>query len=325
MIVKRILFILLSALLIAFSVFSIGGEEALIKASEETVAKYGGLYIDGDGSIISLYAYHGREAFLKNLNEITDLGDCGLPVYLAIPPMKMDVMELPEDIDVTPYRELFSLAEEECQRNGVGYIDLLSVMAGDGLYFSTDHHWTSRGAYLAYREIAAAMGWTPADEESFRIETAHEKYRGSDWGKSDKAEEYTVYDTIDLYYSEDYGDYVTTIVSHPYDTDENNRVIGGMYSMEKLESWDPYTVYFEGNTPYITVRNGEERETLMIVRDSFASALAPFLALHCDIVMIDPRFYPERLSKAVEREDVSAILVLENMGSFTENNIKIKY
>lgn len=325
MIIKRILFVFLSALLIVFSIFSVGGDESLIKASEETVARYGGLYIDGDGNMISLYAYHGREPFLKNLDEITDLGDCGLPVYLAIPPMKMDVMELPEDIDVTPCRALFSLAEEECQRSGVTYIDLLSVMEGEGLYFSTDHHWTSRGAYRAYCKIAEILGKTPVDEAELRIETAHQKYRGSDWGKSDKSEEYTVYDTIELYYSEDYEDYVTTVVSHPYDTDENDRVIGGMYSMERLESWDPYTVYFEGNTPYITIRNGEERETLMIVRDSFASALAPFLVLHYDIVMIDPRFYPERLSRAVEREGVSAILVLENMGSFTENTIKITY
>ena len=326
MIVKRIAYVLVSALLIVLSIFSIDGDRGLINASETATAKYGGLYFDGDGNIISLYAYHGREGFLDNLKEVTDLGkDSEVPVYLAIPPRKMDVLEIPEDIDTSPFMKLFDVAKGECKKNSVTYIDLLPVMKGDGLYFSTDHHWTSHGAYLAYCEIITALGKMPIPEDSFTVETVHTEYRGSDWGKSGKAESYTVYDSIELYYSEDYGDYVTTVVSYPYDTEENNRVIGGMYSMEKLESWDPYTVYFEGNTPYITIRNGEERETLMIVRDSFASALAPFLVLHYDIVMIDPRFYPEGVSKAVEREGASAILVLENMGSFTENTIKISY
>lgn len=325
MTVKRIVFVLISALLLTFSICSINGDERLINTSAAQVAKYNGLYFDNKGNIISLYPYHGKEAFLENLKEVTDLGEADLPVYLAIPPRKMDVLEIPEDIDLTPHKELFALAEAECSKNGLTYIDLLSVMSGDDLYFSTDHHWTSHGAYLAYREIATALGKTPLSEDSFKVELACDSYRGSDWGKSPKPEDYTVHDSIELYYSDDYEDYVTTVVSHPYDTVENDRVLGGMYCMEKLESWDPYTVYFEGNTPYITIRNGEERETLMMVRDSFASALAPFLVLHYDIVMIDPRFYPERLSKAVEREGVSVILVLENMGAFTENTIKISY
>ncbi len=323
---KRIIYICISALLIVWSALSVGNDSALVLKSEKAVEKYGGIYIDANKNIISLYPYHGKDAFLQNVSAVTRLAEgCDLPVYLAIPPRKMDVLEIPEDIDTETAGALFGLAEKECKKNGVTYIDLLSVMQGDGLYFATDHHWTSKGAYLAYRKIISSLGKVPVDEEDFTVETVCTSYRGSDYNKTDKTSEYTVYDTIELYFSKDYSEYVTTIVGYPYDSVENNEVIGGMYHMESLNSWDPYTVYFKGNTPYITIRNGKERKTLMLVRDSFASALAPFLAIHYDIVMIDPRFYPERLSKVVERESVSLILVLENMGSFTENTIKFTY
>lgn len=325
-IIKLSAFAILSALLVWMSIFFVNEDSRLIASSKATMEKYGGLWQDGEGRLISLYAYHGEKAFLENMKPVTKLGaDSPLPVYLAIPPMKMDVLDIPSDIDKTPFTALFDLAQRECGKHGVTYIDLLSVMEGENLYFSTDHHWTSHGAYLAYCEVVKAMGITPVEEGYFRQETAHTQYRGSDWGKSEKSPDYTVYDSIVLYYSEGYDEYMTTIVNHPYDTEENNLVTKGMYNMEKLNSWDPYTVYFGGNTPYVTVRNGEDRETLMLIRDSFASSLAPFLAEHFDLVLIDPRFYPERLSRAVEREGADAILVLENMGSFTENTIKITY
>ncbi len=326
---KKIIYICMPILLIVLCmtcILFLESDSSLVAKSEKAVEKYGGIYIDENGSIISLYPYHGKKAFSSNLATVTKLAqDSDLPVYLAIPPRKMDVLKIPEDVDTKPTEALFRLIQKDFEKSGGIYVDLLSAMTGENLYFATDHHWTSKGAYLAYREIISALGKTPVDENDFTVKTVCTTYRGSDYNKLDKDTNYTLYDTIRLYYPKDYDSYVTTIVGHPYDSQENTEVIGGMYHMESLESWDPYTVYFKGNTPYITIRNGEDRQTLMIVRDSFASALAPFFAIHYDVVMIDPRFYPQRLSNVVERENVSLILVLENMGSFTENTIKFTY
>ncbi len=321
--IKRIVYIIVSVLLLAFCIASSQSDDRLIGKSEEAAKKYGGLYTDGK-NIISVYAYHGKQNFLDNLDAVTRLAsESEVPVYVAIPPRKMDVITLPDDIDTAPHLALFDLAQSNCTKAGAQYIDLLTVLKGSGLYFSSDHHWTSRGAFLAYEKIAEALGAEPHAESYFTVETVHTSYRGSDWGKSDKTLE--IYDSIELYYSPDYTDYTATIVNYPFDSDEGNEIIGGMYHIDSLTSWDPYTVYLTGNKPYITIRNGEDRETLLIVRDSFASALAPFLALHFDIVMIDPRFYPDRLSSLVEREGIGKILVLENMGSFTENTVKFSY
>lgn len=321
---KRIIYLFLSVLLIVLSVILLNGEDRLIEESEKQVAKYGGIYFDDEGNIISLYAYHGKEAFLKNMASVTALGKKStIPVYLAIPPRKMDVLEIPDDINLAPSRALFDLAKKECERSGVEYIDLLGVLEGEDYYFATDNHWSSKGAYIAYCEIIRAMGHEPIAESEFTIDDSFDTYRGNDYWKT-KPKDYDVYDTIELYYPEVYGQYKTVLVGYPYDSDEGNEEIE-LFDIPSLHSDYPYGVYFKGNAPYVTIRNGEERETLLVIRDSFASALAPLLVNHYDIVLIDPRFCADFISKIAEREGASVILVLENMGSYTENTVKFAY
>ena len=317
--IKRIAFISLSLVLILLMALLIKEtpEEKRIQESEEFISRYGEVYTAEDGTLISVYPYHGEEAFKKNLDTIISFQEkCPLDVFVAIPPRKMDALVslLPKDFETEPAQHLFKIAKDSTEN----FIDLLAPMREEeGFYFKTDHHWTSDGAYRAYFEIVTAMGLEPFPEGYFEKVLFTESYRGSDHGK--KNVDY--YDSIFLYYSPRYTDFEVTLVSHPYDSEENNTLYPEMYLTDRRDSFDPYTVYFGGNNPYITIRDGSERATLLVIRDSFASALAPFLAEHFDLVLIDPRFYPERLHRAIEYEGVDSVLIVENMGSFTEIEI----
>lgn len=320
---KRIIFITLALVLIFVMAFVTKEtpEEKRVRESGELTLKYGEVFTAYDGTLISLYTYHGEDKFKENLDAVISFQkDCPLDVFVAIPPRKMDALThlLPKDFKTEPAEHLFGIAEEKTDN----FIDLLTPMReNEGFYFKTDHHWTSYGAYIAYCEIIKAMGLEPFSESYFEKVLFTDSYRGSDYGKKNVA----YFDSIFLYYSPRYNDFKVTLVSFPYDSEENNTLYPEMYLTDRRESWDPYTVYFGGNNPYITVRDGSDRQTLLVVRDSFASALAPFLAEHFDLVLIDPRFYPESLSKAIEYEGVDSVLIVENMGSFTENTVKFIY
>lgn len=314
---------LILALIITVSVYicTSSGEKRKIKDSEALATQMGSV-VSLDGSLVSLYAYHGREAYEKNLAPVLTLADeCPLPVYFAIPPRKMDVFRegLPSAFSAD---SLFALTEEKC-RDTLKYIDLYHALSGRGeLYFKTDHHWRGEGAYLAYLEIASALGATPLDITAFPSFTAAEEYLGSDYNKLGD-ENCGVTDTLVLY--EPCIPLDVTLVSHPYDSDENNVSLDSIYKMECLGYPDRYTVFFGGNAPYITVRGDGERETLLLVRDSFASALVPFLSAHFDLVLLDTRFFPGKVRDVVAYEGVDKILVLQNMGTLTEGTLKIKY
>lgn len=322
--IKRILFLTLSALILILSAVTVEKTGKL----HYYVQKYGGVYYAEDGNIISLYDYHGKDAFKKNLDAVTDFAEeCPLDVYVAIPPRKMDALtsSLPEDFPHSDMTSLFRMAEKEVKKSGGIYVDLHTLLAGKSeyagqLYFKTDHHWTSLGAYLAYRDIISAMGRTPLEKDAFDVSLFSEEFRGSDYNKHNADE----YDKILLYYSKSYDDLEVTEVKFPYDKSENNVTLSGMYLEERLNPLDLYSIYFGGNIPYVTIRKGS-RDTLLIIRDSFASALAPLLAEHFDVVMVDPRFYPSSIESVIKRESVDLVLILENMGSYTENTVKFKY
>ena len=76
------------------------------------------------------------------------------------------------------------------------------------------------------------------------------------------------------------------VTERPYD--KELPVIDGFYDYDALKSKNKYAFYLGGTTKYLTVsrKDGEKREKLMIVGDSFALSLAPYLALHYDIEFV---------------------------------------
>ena len=67
----------------------------------------------------------------------------------------------------------------------------------------------------------------------------------------------------------------------------------GFYDFDYLdkikEGSDKYSMFLSATNPltYITKNGDEGRETLLLIKDSFGHSLAPFLALHFDLVIVD--------------------------------------
>jgi hypothetical protein len=59
--------------------------------------------------------------------------------------------------------------------------------------------------------------------------------------------------------------------------------------MSYLERKDKYSAFLDGTHDVVTIRKNtsEERPTLLLLKDSFANAMAPFLAQHFDLVLLN--------------------------------------
>lgn len=316
-------FVFITALLLLTGCTVKEPSSEVLEKLDRYVEDNGGV-LETDGALISLYAHRESEKYQEDFDTVKAFAEaCELPVYTAFPPRKMDALTsfLPDDFPVEHSEYIYKLADktlsDKCE-----YIDLYSALRGtENTYFKTDHHWTHEGAWIAYREIAERMGVTPIPLEDFEKVELLAEFRGSDFSKKNTV---GFYDCIIGVVPD--GDFVTEIVNFPYDSEENNVPFDGFYDMTKLKTNEPYAVYLGGNNPYIRVSKvGEERDTVVVVRDSFANALTPYLACHFDVVLIDPRFYPSGISTVAENENATAILILENMGSVTESDIKFKW
>lgn len=179
----------------------------------------------------------------------------------------------------------------------------------ESVFYRTDHHWTTRGAYYAYRALCQQMGITPKDEEAFQIRQATDAFYGSLYSKS--GFRHLPPDRIDLYVSKEPNDIRVTY------TDER-RTAHSLYAPEHLDKKDKYAVFLGGNHALLritTARPGGKK--LLIVKDSYANSLIPFLTEHfSELDVVDLRYYDEPLAKLVQDRQYDDMLFLYQIQTF---------
>lgn len=169
-------------------------------------------------------------------------------------------------------------------------------------WFRTDHHWTQEGAFAAYQALSAHLGYAPYEREDFRLETVSDRF----FGTTDAAAGIPLIrpDKITLWrYS---GDTVFRLTKEGRPAD-----FEGLYDLSKLETRDGYGVFLGGNDGLLTIDEGENdtRPTLLVIKDSFANALLPFLARHFRITAVDPRYTKSNVEALLKSADKALVLL----------------
>ena len=261
----------------------------------------------------------------------------GIQVVAAFAGRKMDVYDnkLPSYYGSYYSDLIWSKLDAIAVEGGLEYINLRESLRGraeedDGLYYNSDHHWTSHGAYLAYCEVIKQLGEEPYSEEDFRIETVTDEFYGTTWSAA--GTKWTKGDTIEYYLIDGDEDYTMKIVDKSGEFEglegftrvkedgTEYAVCNGFYVEKFLSEKDKYASFIGGNhgITKITKNTDEERETLLIVKDSFSHSMVPFLARHYDLVLVDLRYYPTSMLRYAETNEIDKVLLLYNMETLTE-------
>lgn len=199
--------------------------------------------------------------------------------------------------------------------DAVNFLDVTDVMRqhqNDGIYYKTDHHWTSRGAYEVFTAIASELQIQNPTQE-YEIYPVTDQFSGTLASKSGyrKAK-----DTIEIYVPKGVtNDYVV------YYPDEKKKT-ASLYDSESLNQKDQYEVFFGGNHALvdITTTCAQER-CLLLFKDSYANAFVQFLTPYFrEIVMVDPRYYYEDIENVISSKKVTDILFLYNANTFFGDN-----
>ena len=196
---------------------------------------------------------------------------------------------------------------------GVRCMDLLALYQNannkDSIYYRTDHHWTSYGAFMAYRAYMQCLNRDYRAQENFHIQT-HSGFRGSTYSRS--ALWLTPAEDIQLWYGSDLT--VTT----------NDGTHAGAFYLDRLRDADMYTVFLNGNQPIVRITNPTNagRGKILVIRDSYANCIGPMLAeSYEEVVMVDLRYYKTPISTLVAQEGFDNILVMYSIGNFmTDQN-----
>ncbi len=265
------------------------------------------IYSADDGYLVNAPKDISGGSFRKNMENFQNFTQkTGIDSTLMIIPSAGYIMEdkLPSFHKKYNDDELFKLASELTP--SVRFFDtrgrlLNKYNEGAQVYYRTDHHLTSEGSYALYREYCTLKGMDYPQKEEYSISTY-----GGFYGTTYSGSGYFLNrdDSIEIW---DKGTKVTVTLE-----EKDSKKADSMFFKEHLDSMDMYPVYLDGNHSYVKIENPEsEGGNLLIIRDSYAQNMAPFLAHNYkNIYMLDMRYYRNFMSKFLEENEIDEILYL---------------
>lgn len=282
------------------------GESALFKVENNGVV-YG-----KHDRLFEKYQSFSEEQLKKNLTHLKAFLERHPSSTFAIVPSSYTVY--PQDLPVG-LQQVDQSAEIETIRQELSdtaeNLDLLTLLQkqqSESLYYRTDHHWTTDGAYLAYRAFCEQKGLSPVELSTL---TRHdvEGFYGTYFNKCKKVS--IPSDTLTWY------EFPLTSVT--VDGEEK----GAYLDLSALETRDKYASFLWGNNGVTVLKSREtdDPSRILLIKDSFANCLAPFFTANYDEVwVVDLRSLPNGMTQLMEETEFDDILVLynfENLASDT--------
>ena len=182
------------------------------------------------------------------------------------------------------------------------------------LYYRTDHHWTSDGAYLAYKKAAKAMKLDNVLEYDGYV--VKKNFRGTLYSTSGFANGRD--DEIKIYMPSDSSKFENSVIYYSDTKKKTTR----FYRLNNLKKKDAYTVFGGSNHPLYTIQTPvKSNKTLLVIKDSYANSFIPFLSQsYRKIVVVDPRYCYDDIDDIIEANGVNEILFLYNCNTFMEDD-----
>ncbi len=271
--------------------------------------EFHGVYLCGGRLIHKIEDTSRAEQNIGHLQKLTEKTD--IPVYVGLIPTAAEVYknELPagaENFDQAAYLE--NVRKSVPNAVWVDIAKWVTSASDVPLFYRTDHHWTSAGAWRGYAALMESMGEQP--EPLGRPETVSEDFYGTLYSTS--GVHWLKPDIIERYIA---GEKITVEDVHSGETH-------GLYVDSFLEEKDKYASFLGGNAPLYIVRNPEadSGKKLLLVRDSYSDSMAPFLSRHfSEIHMLDLRYYRTSVAQYAEENGMDQIFVCYSVENFVKD------
>lgn len=244
------------------------------------------------------------EEFVNNYKINTDINIMLVPNTSEI--LKKKLPKYAYDFNETRY--INDIYKEIGEDNTVDVNEILKAHKDEYLYYKTDHHWTTLGAYYAFTEYADKIG---INIEKYTTKLVTDKFYGT---MSSKANLEIEADKVYIYEPDKEEE-----VSVRYNN--STELKDSLYEMSALDKKDKYSVFLGGNNPLVQITtNAENDRKVLVIKDSFAHCFIPFMISgFSKIDVVDLRYYNESIRKMIEEGGYTDILVLYNVGNFVED------
>lgn len=255
----------------------------------------------------------------KNTNAIVKFKDnVDVPITVMFAPSTGYIADdvLPTVHDEYNDDTYFESASKTFENNGIAFVDLRETFKeaynnGSQLYYKTDHHWTTEGAYTAYAQLCKNLATEPVAKESLNVEK-YDDFYGTTYSTSGFW--LTDPDTVEVWNNPANTDNIKVKITEGTEVSEYD----SMYFYDHIDEDDKYPVFIDGNHALTEITNSEaEGGTIIVIKDSFSHCLAPFLVEnYSKVILVDMRYYKQIVSDIVAQEKPEQILVMYGIDNF---------
>lgn len=279
-----------------------------------------GVFIGKDGQLLEDIALPDDGQYSENIKAVKSFAQTysDIPVTVMLVPDAASILSgsLPSFASVEDQRQMFSMVERGLG-DSVNWVDVYSILNSrktEKLYYKTDHHWTTQGAFYVFRETAAGFGIEGDVSDDYVSYTVTDSFNGvlaakSGVGLSEK-------ESIEIYAPASGDDDV--VVNYV----DEARKTSSLYDSSKLETRDKYAVFFGGNTSVMDIKTvSPSSKRLLVVKDSFANCFIPFLTpYYREIVVVDPRYYSGTMKDIMDTYRITDALIMYSGNTFVTDN-----
>lgn len=256
------------------------------------------------------------EQFNINIQAVNDLSNSlNIPLSLALVPTATDIYKdtLPNGAPTANQQKLLSFISQNTDIDMINISSAMHEHKNEYIYYRTDHHWTSLGAYYGAKALLQSMGYQIAPLEDFNIKTVTEDFNGTLYSSSGVRS--VTPDSIDIYVEQG----KTKVESWRNGSPEQS----SLYDFSYLDKKDKYSMFLGGNQPLAILRTGNDGGKLLLIRDSYADSLVPFLIPYfSEIHMFDARYFKQSLSTYVNSQNIDHAVMLFSLKNFlTDTNL----
>ena len=223
---------------------------------------------------------------------------------------------LPTGLKPDSQKQQLDTIKTKLSGNGLSWIDCAAIFDSQqdktGLFYRTDHHWTTKAAYLAFNGLAKS--WSlPVNKVKYEFFSVSDSFQGTLASSSGVGNS-----TDEIQICVPTSPKISIVANY----ESSSKKTATLFDKDKLSQKNQYEVFLGGNFDKVIISTSADTDNaLLLFKDSYANCMIPMLTPYFSkIVVIDPRYFSDSLSAVMKEYRFTHILFVYNLNTFLADN-----
>lgn len=273
-----------------------------------------GVYIGDDGYLLQKFENVNESQLEKNIAHIEKYVQNNPNTQVMLVPTSTAVLDDKLPNYAVEYDQIGVLEGFSDRIGADNFVDVYGALQPHNdqyIYYKTDHHWTSLGAYYGYSAWMENKGEIAKAHDEFITENISADFYGTHYSKAPlptlEADVITKYEVADMQYELEFN--------------MGQSESDSLFSEEFLETKDQYSYFIGGNNPLVKITTSNKNgKKIMVIKDSYGHTLVPLLASEYEeIHVLDLRYLNLRIADYKETNNIDETLIVYNLQGFSSD------